>query len=232
MLGLLLDEIGRIPLPSPAEQASLAQRIELGDGTARDEMVAANLRLVVHWARRYQGRGLELADLIQEGTVGLMRAVEKFDRRRGCQFSTYATWWVRQSLQRAVARRGLAIRIPETAGGRPPGGTAPPLPRVVTSLDQPLCEGSERALSEVLADDREPVEDAAAREDVAEHLITAVQSLPVLERQVIMLRFGLAGGHPASLASTAERLGIGVGRVRSAEAAALRRLASSDRLAV
>ena len=115
---LFLDDLAKHPLPSPAEQGELAKRVRAGDEVAKAEMVAANLRLVVHWARRYQDRGVELSDLIQEGTFGLIRAVEKFDWRRGFKFSTYATWWVRQSLQRAVHNHGQAIRLPMEAAER------------------------------------------------------------------------------------------------------------------
>ena len=87
-----------------------------GDLEARNEMVAANIRLVVHWARRYQDRGVEMVDLVQEGTFGLLRAVEKFDWERGFKFSTYATWWIRQALQRAVQQHGRTIRIPLEVG--------------------------------------------------------------------------------------------------------------------
>ena len=97
---------------------ALAQRVAAGDEEARKEMVAANLRLVVHWARRYQDRGVEMADLVQEGTFGLLRAVEKFDWERGFRFSTYATWWIRQALQRAVQQHGRTIRIPLEVGER------------------------------------------------------------------------------------------------------------------
>ena len=118
LMRLYLDDVGRVPLPTAEQQVRLAQRIEEGDEEARAEMIAANLRLVVHWARRYQDRGVELSDLIQEGTFGLIRAVEKFDWRRGFKFSTYATWWVRQSLQRAVHNHGQAIRLPMEAAER------------------------------------------------------------------------------------------------------------------
>ena len=106
LMRLFLDDLGRFPLLSAAEQTELAKRIEQGDEEARKQMIGSNLRLVVHWARRYQGRGVDLIDLVQEGTFGLMRAVEKFDWRKGFRFSTYATWWIRQALQRAVQSKG------------------------------------------------------------------------------------------------------------------------------
>ena len=109
---LFLDDLDRYPLPDAEEQVELARRVAGGDEEARRAMIAANLRLVVHWARRYQDRGVDFADLVQEGTFGLMRAVEKFDWERGFRFSTYATWWIRQALQRAVQQHGNTIRVP------------------------------------------------------------------------------------------------------------------------
>src|SRR5437899_4537458 len=111
-LQLFLNEAGRYPLLTAAEEVELAKLIERGDKPAKDKMVNSNLRLVVSIAKKYQGHGLPLIDLIQEGIIGLIRAVEKFDWRRGFKFSTYATWWIRQAVQRGVANKSRTIRIP------------------------------------------------------------------------------------------------------------------------
>jgi RNA polymerase primary sigma factor len=111
-LRLYLRSIGRVALLTAADEVALAKRIERGDITAKQQMVEANLRLVVSIAKGYLGRGLSFLDLIQEGSLGLIRAVEKFDYRRGYKFSTYATWWIRQAVTRAIADKGRTIRIP------------------------------------------------------------------------------------------------------------------------
>ena len=111
-LQLFLNEVGRHKLLTADEEVVLAKRIERGDAQAKEQMVNANLRLVVSIAKRYQGHGLSLLDLIQEGIIGLIRAVEKFDWRKGFKFSTYATWWIRQAVQRGVANKSRTIRIP------------------------------------------------------------------------------------------------------------------------
>ncbi|HUD08128.1 MAG TPA: RNA polymerase sigma factor RpoD [Candidatus Saccharimonadales bacterium] len=109
---LFLREIGQIPLLSSEEELALAQQVVAGDKEAKDKMAVANLRLVVSIAKRYVGRGLDLLDLIQEGNTGLLRAVEKFDPDKGFKFSTYATWWIRQAITRAIADQARTIRIP------------------------------------------------------------------------------------------------------------------------
>src|SRR6201999_2652558 len=111
-LRLYLRSIGRVDLLTAAEEVELARRIERGDMHAKEHMIEANLRLVVSIAKAYLGRGLTFLDLIQEGSMGLIRAVEKFDYRRGYKFSTYATWWIRQAVTRAIADKGRTIRIP------------------------------------------------------------------------------------------------------------------------
>ena len=111
-LQLFLNEAGRYKLLTAEDEVELAKRIERGDKEAKDLMINSNLRLVVSIAKRYQGHGLSLLDLIQEGIIGLIRAVEKFDYRKGFKFSTYATWWIRQAVQRGVANKSRTIRIP------------------------------------------------------------------------------------------------------------------------
>ena len=109
---LFMSELGKHDLLTAAEEVALAKRVERGDRAAKERMINSNLRLVVHIAKRYRGRGVPFGDLIQEGVIGLNRAVEKFDWRKGFKFSTYATWWIRQAIQRGIADRGRAIRLP------------------------------------------------------------------------------------------------------------------------
>ena len=109
---LYLREIGRVPLLTPEEEADLAIRAKKGDKKAKDKLAESNMRLVVSVAKRYSGRGLDFLDLIQEGNTGLLRAVEKFDPDKGFKFSTYATWWIRQAITRAIADQARTIRIP------------------------------------------------------------------------------------------------------------------------
>src|SRR3712207_4900518 len=123
VLTRFLHDIGKTPLLTREDEIELAKRIERGDLVAKDRMMSANLRLVVSVAKRYQGQGLPLLDLIQEGTIGLVRAVEKFDHRKGFKFSTYATLWIKQSLRRANdeqaggARPSVSVRDGERGGG-------------------------------------------------------------------------------------------------------------------
>ena len=259
-LGLLLRDLDRYPMPNYDEQVELAKRVAAGDEAAKQQMVAANLRLVLHWARRYQERGGELVDLVQEGTFGLLRAVEKFDWERGFKFSTYATWWIRQALQRAVQQHGRTIRIPLEVGeqlqrleattaelvgrlGRRPtdeeieaatGMTAAErknlqgLAGVTASLDQPASSDSATVLGDLVAPDGRDWVAEVEQELTDERLRAAVEALPELQRDVLIRRFGLNGSTPASLQDTADALGVGVRRVRRAEAEGLAALQGND----
>ena len=244
------------------EEIDLAQRIERGDLQAKERMINANLRLVVSQARRYQGHGLPMEDLVQEGMLGLIRAVEKFDWRRGFKFSTYGTLWIRQALQRGLQNHGRTIRLPvhvaqrqtkvrkieselSTKLGReatddeiaaeaklPVEAVAElrELTRGLTSLDQPVGEDGETAFGDLLASDRpQPAEEVESNE--RQQLINgAVDQLPEPERNVIRLRFGLAGTEPLNLRQTGLELGITLGKARELEQQGLTRLAQSSGL--
>jgi len=165
-----LKEIGRVDLLTAAQEVELAKRIERGDHAAKQEMVEANLRLVVSIAKRYRNQGLPFLDLIQEGTIGLVRAAEKFDHRRGFKFSTYATWWIRQAVARALADKARTIRMPV---------------HVVEKLNKIMR--TERKLR--AEHGRDPSADEIAREleltpDEIEHILRTAQTPVSLEKPV------------------------------------------------
>ena len=258
-LRLYLRSIGRVPLLTAGEEVSLAKRIERGDMAAKQHMVEANLRLVVSIAKSYVGRGLTFLDLIQEGSLGLIRAVEKFDYRRGYKFSTYATWWIRQAVTRSLADKARTIRIPvhmverlnrlvnaerrliQQLGREPTDNEiAAELecsPREVrevlrvaqqpVSLEKPMGEEDDSALADLIEDAsaQSPLDlasDALRREDVNRVLA----ALPGRERQVIELRYGLAGGRPLTLEEVGRAFKITRERVRQIENRTLKKLQS------
>ena len=223
-LQLFLNEIGRHELLTAAEEVALAKRIEKGDQAAKERMTNANLRLVVSIAKRYQGHGLPLLDLIQDGTIGLNRAVEKFDYRKGFKFSTYATWWIRQACQRAVANQSDTIRIPvhvqerrlklrrakqqlEATHGRQPTieelaqATELKPHHVEEALDAVEASVSlnqtigDGELGDLFAD--RTVDDPIEQADLSleqQRVRDALDSLPERERVVLELRFGFVPG--------------------------------------
>jgi RNA polymerase primary sigma factor len=167
---LYLREIGKIPLLTAEEELALAQKVKSGSKKAKDQMAEANMRLVVSIAKRYVGRGLDLLDLIQEGNTGLLRAVEKFDPDRGFKFSTYATWWIRQAITRAIADQARTIRIPV---------------HMVETINKLLR--TQRRLTQEL--NREPTNEeiAAAMEmdvDKVEHIMKIKQDISSLDASV------------------------------------------------
>ena len=277
-----LSELGSYPLLTAEQEVELARAIEAGrvaeEQLARDDLsraqrrqaeeavaaaqaarrtfIQSNLRLVVSIAKRYQGTGMGLLDLIQEGNLGLMRAVEKFDHRKGFKFSTYATWWIRQAIGRGVADKGRTIRLPshlvdtmsvlsKTSAtmlkslGREPTAdelaaeTGLPLERVraalhaapdLVSLSVSIGE-DDAELGDLLADDNAEVPfDAAALSLARDDLRDLLDYLNPREREILSLRFGLAGDQPLTLDEVGRQFNVTRERIRQIEAKALTKL--------
>ena len=286
---LYLNDLGRYPLLTSQQEVELAMQLEAGQKArerlmgeepltpedrgvlqhqlhvakaAHDQLVNSNLRLVVSLARRYVGRGMALLDLIQEGNVGLMRAVDRFDYRRGFKFSTYATWWIRQSISRAIADQGRTIRMPihvldsvnkltrlqrEMTQMR---GQAPtieelakeldlPVERVAelrriaqdtVSLETPVGEDDDGTLGDLVEDvDSEMPADVATFSSLQLQLAEALEGLSERERQVLVMRFGLADGKPRTLEEVGLHFNVTRERIRQLETKALAKLRHPDK---
>lgn len=286
---LYLNEIGRYPLLTAQQEVELAMQNEAGrraeerldsdeDLSAEDrtflihelemgtiahgKLVQSNLRLVVALARRYVGRGMALLDLIQEGNVGLMRAVERFDYRRGFKFSTYATWWIRQAISRAIADQGRTIRMPihvldavnkltrtqrelTQVLGRAPTleELAEDLDLEVTrvaelrriaqdtvSLETPVGEDEDGTLGDLVEDvDSEAPADAATFTSLQDQLAAALEGLNDREREVLIMRFGLADGRTRTLEEVGSHFNVTRERIRQLETKALAKLRHPDK---
>ena len=248
---MYLKEIGKVPLLSPEEEIELAKRMELGDENARKRLAEANLRLVVSIAKRYVGRGMQFLDLIQEGNLGLIKAVEKYDYSKGFKFSTYATWWIRQAITRAIADQARTIRIPvhmvETINrlirtsrqllqelGREP---TPERVREImkisqdpVSLETPIGEEEDSHLGDFIQDDHVQVPvDAATYTLLHEQLMEVLDTLTEREQKVLRLRFGLDDGRPRTLEEVGRQFNVTRERIRQIEAKALRKLRHPSR---
>src|SRR6201992_3626664 len=258
-LDLFLRAARAHALLTAEKEVELAKRIERGDLEAKERMINSNLRLVVSQARRYQGHGLPMEDLVQEGMLGLLRAVEKFDWRRGFKFSTYGTLWIRQALQRGLQNHGRTIRLPvhvaqrqtkvrkvqsdlSTKLAREPTdeeiaaeakidveevAELRELTRGLTSLDQPVGEDGETAFGDLLASGWPPPAEEVETAEREQLISGAVAQLPEAERNVIRLRFGLAGSEPLNLRQTGIELCISLSKARELEQQGLSRLAKS-----
>ena len=281
---MYLKEIGKVDLLSPEEEVTLAERmqkgneaaerianegdaipaeeraqlekdIKLGD-RAKKRLAEANLRLVVSIAKRYVGRGMLFLDLIQEGNLGLIKAVEKFDSTKGFKFSTYATWWIRQAITRAIADQARTIRIPvhmvirvsrqllQELGHDPsPEEIAKemnmPVDRVrdilkiaqePVSLETPIGEEEDSHLGDFIPDDDapEPAE-AASFMLLKEQLVEVLKTLTPREEKVLRLRFGIEDGHTRTLEEVGKEFNVTRERIRQIEAKALRKLRHPSR---
>ena len=233
-----LKEIGRVPLLTMEQELELARAARAGDADARRKLSEANLRLVVSVAKRYAGRGLPFLDLIQEGNLGLMKAAEKFEPDRGFRFSTYATWWIRQSITRAIADQGRVIRIPvhlvesinrvkKTTGELlRKNGREPTAEEIAVRLDME----PDAHLEDFIQDEEAGVPvDEAGRELLRRELANVLKSLTPREERVLTLRFGLEDGQARTLEELGKEFNVTRERIRQIEAKALRKLRHPSR---
>ncbi|QDP01994.1 RNA polymerase sigma factor RpoS [Thalassotalea sp. PS06] len=254
---LYLSEIGFSPLLSAEEEVYFSRKALKGCQASRARMIESNLRLVVKIARRYNNRGLPLLDLIEEGNLGLIRAVEKFDPERGFRFSTYATWWIRQTIERAIMNQTRTIRLPihvvkelnvylraarelvqkldhEPTAEEIATKLDVPVADVskmlklnerITSVDTPFAGDSEKALLDVLADEKSQGPESDLQDsDIKENIVHWLNELNSKQREVLARRFGLLGYEPATLEDVGLEIGLTRERVRQIQVEALKRL--------
>ncbi len=252
---IYLNEIGLIPLLKAEQERSLAHRIGQGDGVARRQMIESNLRLVVNVARGYVGRGVPLLDLIEEGNLGLIRAVEKFDPSRGLRFSTYAVWWIREAVQRALVHQGRTVRVPahvlrefaQVLKARrrftAKHGCMPSIEELAQAVGKPASQVSDLfCVTDRISSLDAPVSDAddralieqlvvdapatVADEGLGPHVAGAIARLPTRQRYVLERRYGLDDHAVQTLAEIAEQMGITRERVRQIQSEGLKKLRS------
>ena len=254
---IYLSEIGFSPLLTAEEEVYFSRLALKGDEPSRKRMIESNLRLVVKTARRYNNRGLPLLDLIEEGNLGLIRAVEKFDPERGFRFSTYATWWIRQTIERAIMNQTRTIRLPihvvkelniylrasreliQKLDHEPtaedialhldrPVADVNKMLRLnerIASVDTPFAGESDKALLDVIADEKStgPESDLQS-EDMSNNIVHWLNELNTKQREVLARRFGLLGYEASTLENVGREIGLTRERVRQIQVEALKRL--------
>lgn len=254
---MYLSEIGFSPLLTAEEEVFFSRKALKGCEASRARMIESNLRLVVKIARRYNNRGLPLLDLIEEGNLGLIRAVEKFDPERGFRFSTYATWWIRQTIERAIMNQTRTIRLPihvvkelnvylraareliqkldhEPTAEEIACKLDVPVADVskmlklnerITSVDTPFAGDSEKALLDVIADEKSQGPETNLQDnDIKQNIVHWLNELNSKQKEVLARRFGLLGYEPATLEDVGTEIGLTRERVRQIQVEALKRL--------
>lgn len=263
ILSIYLKEINRIALLTPEEELALARRAQQGDQFARQRMIEANLRFVVNVAKKYQNQGLPLSDLINEGNIGLMTALEKFDPEKGYHFISYAVWWIRQAIMKAINEKSRAVRLPLNRTnellqiqkaqrslmkdlstedpsmeeiGELSGFDAQhvsnllSISRELVSLDAPVFnDGSASNIGDFIEDDTQNPEQSLIDQSLKDDVASLLATLSDKEREIIELRFGLAGKNPMSLKEIGELYNLTKERIRQIEKKALERLRAPNK---
>ena len=263
ILSIYLKEINRIALLTPEEELALARRAQQGDQFARQRMIEANLRFVVNVAKKYQNQGLPLSDLINEGNIGLMTALEKFDPEKGYHFIGYAVWWIRQAIMKAINEKSRAVRLPLNRTnellqiqkaqrslmkdlstedpsmeeiGELSGFDAQhvsnllSISRELVSLDAPVFnDGSASNIGDFIEDETQNPEQSLIDQSLKDDVASLLATLSDKEREIIELRFGLAGKNPMSLKEIGELYNLTKERIRQIEKKALERLRAPNK---
>ncbi len=238
LVAVYLRDIGRYPLLTIEEEIELSRRIQQGDEAARTRMINSNLRLVVSIAKRYLRKGVPFLDLIQEGNLGLMRAIQKFDCSRGFRFSTYATWWIRQHIIRAIHTQSSTIRVPghireevwktmrqTHEDVQYLAMVLKKIPTYATSLDRCIGEDEEHLFSDLIEDQTclTPLEEVCVNQR-KEALDQALDQLDEREREILILRYGLKDGRHRTLGEVGKHFCLSRERIRQLEMDALSKL--------
>ena len=238
---MYLKEIGNVPLLTAEQEQELAKRVAGGDQAAKDKLIESNLRLVVSIAKKFTGHGVPFLDLIQEGNIGLMRAVDKFDYTMGNKFSTYATWWIRQSVTRAIAETGHTIRVPVHMDGKINRinreykvvgelEDTMKISRDPVSLDKPIGDENDSYLGDMIEDKNSLSPSESAELSMRnEQIRQTLDTLDDRERKIIEMRFGLNDQAPMTLDEVGKKFHLTRERVRQLEARALRKMGKTAR---
>jgi RNA polymerase primary sigma factor len=231
-MGLYLRELRRIPLLSAEEEQACAQLAALGDEKARQRLIQANLRFVILVAKRYRSRGVPMEDLVNEGNIGLIRAVGRFDPDRGIRFVTYAVHWIRQAILKAIRENGSMIRVPRSRLGELPRTAALRVQAAqqTLSLDSPAPGMDDTDSFAACLEDRNAPkpEEVLVGASLKDELGSVLAGLSAREASIVRYRFGLGGNRRASLLEAGRRHGISKERVRQIEKKVLRRIRASD----
>ena len=251
VLSIYLREINRIPLISHEEEYELAVRAKKGDRIARDRLLRANLRFVVSVAKKFRGQGLPLADLINEGNIGLITALDKFEPDKGYHFISYAVWWIRQSIMKAISEKGRTVRLPlnrsnelmqiqkaqkaimhdkETSDPSVEDIAEATISGEVVSFDSPVRKGeeSDSTFGDFIEDESKSPEEEVVDGSMKAAVRNLLTVLSDKEKRIIEMRFGLDGEKPMSLKEIGEVYGLTKERIRQIEKRALERLRAAS----
>lgn len=223
LISTYIKEVEKIPLLSREEEYDLAVLAKQGDSAARNKLVEANSRFVISVAKKFQGRGLPLEDLISEGNIGLLTAVDKFEPEKGFHFISYAVWWIRQSIMKAIADKSRMVRLPVNRLDE-----AEKYSVDVCSLDVPVNEGDDTTIGDFIESPAIGPENEVLEKNLSESIDRILDGLSEREREIIMLRYGLRNHEQLSLKEVGDIYGLTKERIRQIEKNVIARISEDE----